>query len=122
MSRRFQGAPWANAHGARYGGGERHISLKPPKWLRKMQPGKIIKAAAEQLPVIGGVVSAIGNSARTAVATVEEVRTTEGRQEAQGLIERGKGLLGDLDTTKKAMLAVAALGAIILVVVLVRRK
>ena len=122
MSRTFTRAPWANAQGVRVGGGERHISLKPPKWLRKMQPGKIIASAAGSLPVIGGVVTAIGEGIRTTAATAREVATPEGRREAQGLVERAKGFVDELDTTKKILIGVGVLAAVAIVIVMVRRK
>ena len=107
----------------------RGISLKPPKWLRKIQPGKIIERAATNLPIIGSVVGAIGDQIRavgervqTGVATVREVSTSEGRREAQGVFARAKSALDDLDTTKKVMLAVGVGIAVLVVVMMVRRR
>lgn len=93
-----------------------------PKWLRKLQPGKILVAAAQQLPVIGGAISAVGAGAQTAVATAQDLSTAQGRSQAQSLVQSGRELIDDAKQST-ALVPIIAVGiAVVLLVVLMRKR
>lgn len=87
------------------------FSLKPPKWLRKLQPGKVLKKIAIPLAVIGGAIlipgagglivhglEAAGGAALSAIKSVPglvskgvNALTSPGEENAQG--QAGPSLL-----------------------------
>jgi hypothetical protein len=61
-ARRLQPVKWSQAHGGMLSipaGADLSglgFSLKPPKWIRKMQPGKVLKKVAVPLAIVAGAV------------------------------------------------------------------
>jgi hypothetical protein len=65
------------------------FSLKPPKWARKMQPGKILKKIAIPLAVVGGALLIPGGGALLAKGLVGGAKLAVG-----GARLAGKGIFG----------------------------
>ncbi|HLB37469.1 MAG TPA: hypothetical protein VJL31_12935 [Gemmatimonadales bacterium] len=72
------------------------FSLKPPKWLRKAQPGKILKKAAIPLAVIGGalLIPGVGGALVGAATAAGRAAAGAGRLIGRGAVGAGRGIFG----------------------------
>jgi hypothetical protein len=68
------------------------LSLKRPKWLRKMQPGKVLKKIAAPLALVGGALLIPGAGAMLVKGAAGAVRGAAGaaRFAGKGLLKGGK--------------------------------
>ena len=93
------------------------MSLKPPKWLRKLQPGKILTNAAKAIPGIGGVIASLGGALADAGKEIKGAVSGAGGP----ITQAASAAAQDVSQTKGYVLIGVGIVALIGIIILLRK-